>query len=76
MVLPAPFGPEQADHLAALDLERQVLENLARFVALGEIQRPQDAHGLAGRRRDDDVHALRALLGGIRDDALRRARCI
>src|SRR5579862_3253499 len=39
---------EETDHFAALDLERQVLEYLAGFVAFGEIKRPQDAHGLEG----------------------------
>ena len=40
---------QQAHHLAALDLERQILEDLSGFVAFGEIKRPQDAHGLDGR---------------------------
>src|ERR1022692_1116081 len=40
--------PEQAHYLAACDLERQILQYLPGFVTLGEIQRPQHAHGLAG----------------------------
>ena len=46
--LAGAIRPEQADHLAALDLERQIVEDLPGLVALGEIQRPQYAHGLAG----------------------------
>src|ERR1700733_13859821 len=39
---------QQADHLAAFDLERDILEDRAGFVAFGEIKRPKDAHGLFG----------------------------
>ena len=44
VVLPAPFGPEEAEHLAAVDLERQAVERAVRApppeadrVVLGEL---------------------------------------
>ena len=43
------IGPEQADDLAAFYLERQLLNDFAEFVTLGNILDAQDAQGDSSR---------------------------
>ena len=46
VVLPAPFGPEQREDLAAADLEIDVLEGVeAGGVGLGETRDGEHGHG-------------------------------
>ncbi len=37
VVLPAPFGPEETEDLAALDAETHVVDGRERAVAFGEV---------------------------------------
>ena len=39
VVLPAPFGPEEAEHFARLDLEAHVVYRRERFVPLAQVFR-------------------------------------
>ena len=51
VVLPAPFGPEQAEDLAARDLEADAVDGLDVAVRLAQVADGDDGVGVCHRPR-------------------------